>query len=157
MTSFWSRAKPLSSEAVCSNQARATCHCGKSSAERRCGTSAWSCKKLCGRRLLCGHRCPLICHPGPCQDCQLAGKTANCLISKIKSNCQLKTLCRGSFLCWLCNQHLMMCRAVQLPLWGYHRKASMLREGLPVRSGVWKGTGVRPAHVRSSMPCRGMR
>ena len=45
-------------------QVSAECHCGKARARRRCGRAAWSCAKLCGARLACGHRCPRRCHPG---------------------------------------------------------------------------------------------
>ncbi|EIE25322.1 hypothetical protein COCSUDRAFT_65191 [Coccomyxa subellipsoidea C-169] len=54
----------------------AACFCGKASAERRCAASGWSCKKLCGKRLPCGHRCPAICHLGDCKSCSLTGEYA---------------------------------------------------------------------------------
>lgn len=54
-------------------QVVAACYCGKGSTERRCAASGWSCRKLCGRRLPCGHRCPTLCHPGACKGCSLSG------------------------------------------------------------------------------------
>ncbi|KAK9820436.1 hypothetical protein WJX72_010343 [[Myrmecia] bisecta] len=57
----------------CPRLVTSSCFCGKESARRRCGQHTFSCKKLCGRRLACGHRCPLRCHPGDCPDCSLTG------------------------------------------------------------------------------------
>ena len=54
-------------------QVTATCYCGKASAKRRCGAAQWSCTRLCGRVLSCGHRCPQKCHPGDCGPCKLTG------------------------------------------------------------------------------------
>ncbi|CAK0742649.1 hypothetical protein CVIRNUC_001411 [Coccomyxa viridis] len=57
----------------CPRQVTATCYCGKASAKRRCGAAQWSCTRLCGRVLPCGHRCPQKCHPGDCGPCKLTG------------------------------------------------------------------------------------
>lgn len=48
----------------------ALCHCGRTTAARRCGASTFSCGAACGRLLSCGvHRCEDPCHPGPCSPC----------------------------------------------------------------------------------------
>lgn len=54
-------------------QVTAGCYCGKAKAQRRCGAARWSCTRLCGRLLSCGHRCPLKCHDGECGPCRLTG------------------------------------------------------------------------------------
>ena len=53
------------------------CHCGKVSKPVRCSQADFSCSKLCGKHLSCGHRCPHRCHPGPCPDCTLTA-TVSC-------------------------------------------------------------------------------
>ncbi|CAL8460554.1 g83 [Coccomyxa elongata] len=58
----------------CAAKVAAACYCGKASTERRCAASGWSCKKLCGKRLPCGHRCASICHAGDCKACILTGE-----------------------------------------------------------------------------------
>lgn len=55
----------------------AACHCGKLSKPVRCSQSQFSCGKLCGRRLACGHRCPHKCHAGDCPACTLSA-TVTC-------------------------------------------------------------------------------
>ena len=54
-------------------QVEAICHCGKVSKAVRCSQADFSCGKLCGQSLACGHRCPHRCHPGPCPQCTLTG------------------------------------------------------------------------------------
>eukprot|EP00884_Botryococcus_braunii_P007472 jgi/Botrbrau1/16726/Bobra.0276s0006.1 len=59
----------------CPLQVDMACYCGKKVERRRCrGGTSWSCGCLCGRRMECGHRCPLRCHSGDCPPCSLAGK-----------------------------------------------------------------------------------
>lgn len=53
------------------------CHCGKVAKPVRCSQANFSCGKLCGKRLSCGHRCPHKCHPGNCPDCTLTA-TVSC-------------------------------------------------------------------------------
>lgn len=53
----------------------ATCHCGIVSKTARCSQADFTCGKLCGQKLACGHRCPHRCHPGPCPHCTLTGTT----------------------------------------------------------------------------------
>ncbi len=53
------------------------CHCGKVSKPVRCSQASFSCGKLCGKRLACGHRCPHKCHPGTCPECMLTA-TVSC-------------------------------------------------------------------------------
>ena len=53
------------------------CHCEKVSKPVRCSQANFSCGKLCGKRLACGHRCPHKCHPGTCPECMLTA-TVNC-------------------------------------------------------------------------------
>ena len=55
----------------------AACHCGKLSKPVRCSQSQFSCGKLCGKRLACGHRCPHKCHAGDCPACTLSA-TVTC-------------------------------------------------------------------------------
>lgn len=50
----------------------AACHCGKLRRPVRCSQSQFTCGKLCGRRLPCGHRCPHKCHAGNCPACSLS-------------------------------------------------------------------------------------
>ena len=53
------------------------CHCEKVSKSVRCSQANFSCGKLCGKRLACGHRCPHKCHPGTCPECMLTA-TVSC-------------------------------------------------------------------------------
>ena len=53
------------------------CHCEKVRKPVRCSQANFSCGKLCGKRLACGHRCPHRCHPGTCPECMLTA-TVNC-------------------------------------------------------------------------------
>ena len=63
----------------CVLQITSACHCGKLSRAVRCSQSSFSCGKLCGQRLPCGHRCPHKCHPGDCPACSLtATVTCHC-------------------------------------------------------------------------------
>ena len=55
-------------------QVEAPCHCGKQTQSKRCSQAAWSCRKLCGSKLACGHRCPNRCHAGACPPCMLMGE-----------------------------------------------------------------------------------
>lgn len=64
-------------EAAICLQVTATCYCGKAKARRRCGAAKWSCTRLCGRAMPCGHRCPQKCHEGDCGPCRLTGE-CNC-------------------------------------------------------------------------------
>ena len=92
---------------------------------RRCGAAAWSCGRLCGERLPCGHRCPLRCHPGACKPCKLSGEK-RALIGDVHASTQvlgfkaLQTqalqvgpLVEQSFTV----QMPMLNREVQLPVW----------------------------------------
>ena len=58
-------------------QIESACHCGKVSKPVRCSHSRFSCGKLCGKRLPCGHRCPHKCHAGTCPACILSA-TVSC-------------------------------------------------------------------------------
>ncbi|XP_052277513.1 NF-X1-type zinc finger protein NFXL1-like [Dreissena polymorpha] len=50
------------------------CQCGKSSSVRPCASPAWSCDKVCGKRLSCGnHVCETVCHVGSCGECPRGG------------------------------------------------------------------------------------
>ena len=53
------------------------CHCEKVSKPVRCSQANFSCGKLCGKRLACGHRCPHKCHSGTCPECMLTA-TVSC-------------------------------------------------------------------------------
>lgn len=53
----------------CAQMLRASCYCEKQTVMKRCGLHQFSCGDVCGRMLPCGHRCPLICHTGPCPPC----------------------------------------------------------------------------------------
>ena len=53
------------------------CHCEKVGKPVRCSQANFSCGKLCGKRLACGHRCPHKCHSGTCPDCMLTA-TVSC-------------------------------------------------------------------------------
>ncbi len=53
------------------------CHCGKLSKPVRCSQAHFSCSKLCGKHLPCGHRCPHKCHSDPCPECTLTA-TVRC-------------------------------------------------------------------------------
>eukprot|EP01137_Pigoraptor_chileana_P034715 Opistho-2@27672 len=47
------------------------CHCGKLSAQRRCGSKPHSCSSVCAKVLGCGeHRCDKVCHAGVCDECR---------------------------------------------------------------------------------------
>lgn len=77
----------------CPRQVQADCFCGREAAKRRCGQAAWSCQQLCGKRLACGHRCPLRCHRGACPDCLLtAERQCQCGAEKRTVPCKVKTL-----------------------------------------------------------------
>lgn len=72
-----SRACSCSSPSLTWLQIVAACHCGKLSKPVRCSQSQFSCGKLCGKRLACGHRCPHKCHAGGCPACTLSA-TVTC-------------------------------------------------------------------------------
>ncbi|KAL3132442.1 hypothetical protein ABBQ32_008998 [Trebouxia sp. C0010 RCD-2024] len=77
----------------CPRQIVAACHCGKLSKPVRCSQSQFSCGKLCGKHLPCGHsrsdfqcervcgralpcarhRCEKVCHEGACGGCPMEG------------------------------------------------------------------------------------
>lgn len=60
----------------CPRQVMSACHCGKVNKPVRCSQANFSCGKLCGSRLPCGHRCPHKCHPGRCPDCALTARVS---------------------------------------------------------------------------------
>ena len=53
------------------------CHCGKNVRTVACtietyNVSVFECGQICSKDLDCGnHKCQDLCHPGPCQPCQL--------------------------------------------------------------------------------------
>ncbi|KAK9827063.1 hypothetical protein WJX74_005265 [Apatococcus lobatus] len=75
----------------CPRQVKSECFCGKQTSTRRCAAQQWSCKKLCGTRLPCGHRCPHLCHPTPCPPCTLTGKHS-CLCGRESAQVACKDL-----------------------------------------------------------------
>jgi len=56
----------------CPKVVTTNCFCGQSApAAKRCSEKAWSCGKPCGKLLACGlHKCPRVCHAGPCGPCK---------------------------------------------------------------------------------------
>ncbi|KKA28640.1 hypothetical protein TD95_001874 [Thielaviopsis punctulata] len=60
------------------------CPCGKAKLKdlpipprQLCTDEIPSCGNICNKELLCGHRCTLVCHSGPCSNCDLT-ITRNC-------------------------------------------------------------------------------
>eukprot|EP00048_Salpingoeca_helianthica_P008215 m.120068 g.120068 ORF g.120068 m.120068 type:complete len:802 (-) comp14545_c0_seq3:58-2463(-) len=59
----------------CELQATRSCLCGAQRKSLPCGNKSWSCDKVCGRPLSCGHhRCEQVCHAGSCGDCPRSQK-----------------------------------------------------------------------------------
>lgn len=55
----------------CSKQSTTSCHCGSEVRPMRCGSTVFSCGKVCGRELKCGvHHCERMCHEGTCPPCK---------------------------------------------------------------------------------------
>ncbi|PAA59530.1 hypothetical protein BOX15_Mlig023225g1, partial [Macrostomum lignano] len=63
----------------CPRTVTVACHCGGGGVGKlRCGQT-WSCERPCSRPLAgCEHRCPVVCHPGPCQPCSVRLNTVTC-------------------------------------------------------------------------------
>ncbi|EKF26023.1 hypothetical protein MOQ_010302 [Trypanosoma cruzi marinkellei] len=54
----------------CPEKSLATCYCRLETRELPCGSSSFSCGRVCGKTLRCGvHVCSLICHSGDCPPC----------------------------------------------------------------------------------------
>jgi len=71
--------------AKCSVAVDVACHCGRTSARVRCGTTAKTCGARCGRvggregtALPCTHACPSLCHEGRCGPCSVPVLSAPC-------------------------------------------------------------------------------
>eukprot|EP00929_Paragymnodinium_shiwhaense_P030827 TRINITY_DN17398_c0_g1_i2.p1 TRINITY_DN17398_c0_g1~~TRINITY_DN17398_c0_g1_i2.p1 ORF type:complete len:1170 (-),score=215.73 TRINITY_DN17398_c0_g1_i2:85-3594(-) len=78
------------------------CHCGREVKDAtRCGEpTAWSCRNTCGKELSCGsHRCPLICHAGPCPPCAVAVQSS-CFCGAVQDERRL------------CGQEAFSCRGI---------------------------------------------
>mmetsp|Transcript_108196 Transcript_108196/g.149474 ORF Transcript_108196/g.149474 Transcript_108196/m.149474 type:complete len:106 (+) Transcript_108196:1041-1358(+) len=51
----------------CAVDVELACHCEKKVETVNCGTKAFTCNDICGKKLTCGeHLCEKICHEGEC-------------------------------------------------------------------------------------------
>lgn len=78
---------------------KSLCYCGKVSKPRiELGTLPHSCGDVCGRKSrLCNHACTLLCHPGPCPDCDIfIERSCGCgsVKSTIKCSSDVTISCR---------------------------------------------------------------
>lgn len=81
----------------CPRVLTASCYCGKESTTRRCGKQDYSCGGMCGLSLTeCTHRCPAICHVGPCPSC-IRIVTASCRCGG--TSAEIRCGDRSSFRC----------------------------------------------------------
>ncbi|XP_017784292.1 PREDICTED: protein shuttle craft [Nicrophorus vespilloides] len=76
------------------------CYCGKFVEPKlEPGGLPHSCGEVCGRKGRgCEHRCTLLCHPGPCPDCNIMiGKLCGCGATKptVKCSSDLEITCQG--------------------------------------------------------------
>lgn len=93
----------------CPRAVRASCHCRRVQAEKRCGRHSFSCGALCGRALQCGHACPEPCHGGACPPCALASSVAcQCGAEERELPCSLRGVVQCERVCGrqlACGQH----------------------------------------------------
>lgn len=76
------------------------CYCGKMLEPRADPSSLpHSCGEMCGKKgRTCVHRCTLLCHPGPCPDCEIVvGKSCGCGRTKpmVKCGSEVVIVCNG--------------------------------------------------------------
>jgi len=67
----------------CPKTIQSKCHCGRTGPLlKRCSNKKWSCGKVCGQPLTCGHHnCEDFCHEGECPTCPYSSKQS-CLCGK---------------------------------------------------------------------------
>ena len=79
------------------------CFCGRESEPQPgYGATAHSCDQPCGRPRDCGHKCPLLCHPGPCPPCVASEKlVCSCGATEAFVKCGVELKCSNT-----CNKPL---------------------------------------------------